>query len=228
MPNIYIIHPIDENLRFLKKAINDLADSFPSIATHIPLSNNNQSHDDCLSIIQKTAGQDLLCFFCHGRTDGLLGCRYRAEYPSHRRKYEHGLMINSENIHVLRDKKVFCLACNSNEVGEMAIGAGVKVFLGFDDIAINTNPNIHVKANVKYAIRKLIVNVLKLGIKNNFMFYQLSDYLKLFINKENDSLIFMNKKRRGFSKYYLQTANILQQVKEGIRVWGDGTIRING
>lgn len=181
MSNIYLIHPIDENLQFLKNVIRYLSKEFPGRTNYIKLINNRLSHEECLSKIKQSTDLDLICFFCHGRTDGLLGCRYRVSYPAHRRQYDHGLLINEDNIGILRNKKIFCLACNSIEVGHTAIEAGAKVFLGFDKININNCPNIHVKSLTKFVLRSSINNALRNGIQNNITFNQLADYLKLIL-----------------------------------------------
>jgi hypothetical protein len=226
MSNIYIVHPIDENLAFFKKTIKKLSLDFPGRLFNISLTNKAKAHSDCLSVIKNTKNDDLICFFCHGRTDGILGCSYRATYPTHRRKYEHGLFVSASNIEIFRNKKIFCLACNSNQIARIAMASGVKVFLGFDEININDNPDQHIRANAKFALRRAIYLAINLGIQQNYSFNQLADYLGLFINKVNDDLILRRKRKHGY-RYYLEAANITQEIKEGIRVWGDGTTRLN-
>jgi len=227
---IYGIHPIDENLFFLKKLIQQLQTTYPGNFQHIRLGNNKLSHDICVSKIRDAKENDLICFFCHGRTDSLLGCSYKADHSPNSGCYVHGKFIDAGNIEILKDKKVFCLACDSNHIGRMAIEAGAKVFLGFDDIHINHHPKFnlhnHVKGHSRLLLCTAVFSAMTNSINKNYTFNQFADRLKLLINRNNDVFLSSHKGKKGYKKYYVTSANILQEIKEGIKVWGDGNVRV--
>lgn len=231
------IHPINEDLRFLKKFKTELRDSFPDIVTNRFLSNNYSSHLRALEQIQSLESNDMVVFLCHGATRAIYGSEFRKKYGSHPRKYihseNHGFFIDKNNIKSLDSKKVFCLSCNSTTLGNLAIENGVKVFIGFSTIDFDErevllpkqNPRQCVISKTKYSLRKSVYNAIKYSISNDLTFNQLIHLLKVFLNQEIDNLILPHKSNDGF-KYYESAANCLLTIKEGIKLFGDGDLKL--
>lgn len=245
-PTNLIIHPIDGDLRFLKKLINALTDYYVGSIKYLKLKNNAKSHYNALNSLKTYQENGLVCIFCHGRSTGILGCCYQCHrvetndedqsLANNNMRYEHGDFIHAGNIEVLKNQKIFCLSCNSNEIGDMAISAGTKVFIGFDDIDFEykkylnndpPNPNKHVIANTKYELRKAVYLSLIQGFDEELSFYYFAKLLKLYLNKASDRLVLNYKNHRG-KKYYFRVANNLQLIKDGIKIFGDVNLKLLG
>lgn len=221
------VHPIDGDLRFLKKMAKGLASILGKNYYHSRLSNNSRSHSHCLNRIYRITPQDTLLFMCHGRSDGILGCRFQID-SERMTSYNHGLFINCNEMGLFREKKIFCMSCNSNKLGKKALQNRARVFLGFDDIYFDTDDscpdsNRYVVDISKYHLRRCVYSALINSWENDLSFNQCASLLKLLINKTNDDLVLGYRKHRG-RKFYFHAANNLQLIKEGIRVWGDGNL----
>jgi hypothetical protein len=233
------IHPINEDLRFLRKFVSKLKQKHPDIVKTKSLSNNNRSHETAINEINNLSENDTIIFLSHGATRAIHGCEYRARYASHSQQFifneqnDSDYFIDKNNIEILEGKKVFCLSCNSDTLGKLAIEAGAKVFIGFSTIDFDErnellpsqNPRQYVIAKTKFALRESVFNSISLALNKNLSFYQLLHLLKITLNKEMDSLILNNKKNNGF-KYYKTAANCLLTIKEGISLFGNGDLRI--
>lgn len=231
------IHPINEDLRFLKKFVRNLKNYNSELVITRSLSNNGSSHLKTMTDIEALNENDIVCFLSHGATRAIHGSEYRARYGSHIRQYsymdQNGYFIDKSNIGVLQGKKVFCLSCNSDTLGKLAIESGVKVFIGFstidfdnrNELTSNQNPRSSVIVKTKYSLRKAVYQSLVYALEYNITFYELSNLLKINLNKEIDDLILTNKSKDGF-KYYKTAADCLLTIKEGITLFGNGKIRL--
>lgn len=231
------IHPINEDLRFLKKFVRNLKKNKSDLVVSRSLSNNTISHLKAIKYIGELSDNDIVCFLSHGATRAIHGSEYRTRYGSHSRQYsymnESGYFIDKSNIEILKGKKVFCLSCNSDTLGKLAIESGVKVFIGFstidfdsrNELISNQNPRSSVICKTKYSLRKAVYQSLVYAIDNNITFYQLCNLLKINLNKEMDNLILNNKNKDGY-KYYKTAADCLLTIKEGITIFGDGNMRL--
>lgn len=234
---ILTIHPINEDLRFLKKFVRNLKNSKSDLVVSRSLSNNTISHLKAIKYIKELSDNDIVCFLSHGATKAIHGSAYRVRYGSHMKQYSYmneiGYFIDKDNIEILKGKKVFCLSCNSDSLGNLAIESGVKVFIGFstidfddrNELILNQNPRLSVISKTKYSLRKAVYQALVYAIENNITFYELSYLLKINLNKEMDNLILSNKDKDGF-KYYKTAADCLLTIKEGITIFGDGNLRL--
>lgn len=232
MKPIITIHPIDEDLRFLKKLVRTIKREYSEYVRPVKLSNTSGSHTKGISIINNTVEGSLICFFCHGRDNALLGCSYRSKYGSHPQQYNHGPFIRVSQANILAGKKIIALACHSNDIGKRIISKGIPVFLGFDEINFDypyfyeeNRPDRHVISLTKGMLRSVISASLLQGISNNLTFYQLESVMKIRFNQASDWLILNHKDHKGKS-YYQRAANNLQEIKSGLRVWGDGNITL--
>jgi len=236
--NLLTVHPINEDLRFLKKLIRSLKGYNKELVSTAILSNNFASHEIALSKIRRLNQNDFVLFLNHGATKGIHGCQYRARHGGHRYQFsymeKYGYFIGQNNINVLTGKKIFCLSCNSTTLGQLAINAGAKVFIGFstidfddrDALALNENPRPGVVAKTKYSLRKSVFQSIAFGVENDISFYSLVQLLRINLNKEADELILEGKRRVGF-KYYKSAADCLMTIKEGVSIYGDGNMKIN-
>jgi len=231
------IHPINEDLRFLKKFVRNLKNYNNDLIVSKSLSNNTSSHTKAIQHIERLSENDIVCFLSHGATRAIHGSEYRSRYGSHLRQYsyikENGYFIDKSNIEVLKGKKVFCLSCNSDTLGNLAIESGVKVFIGFstidfddrNELIANQNPRACVIAKTKYSLRTAVYQSIVYALENNITFFELNQLLKINLNKEMDSLILNNKNKKGY-KYYKTAADCLLTIKDGITLFGEGNIKM--
>lgn len=268
LPYIIGVHPINEDLRFLRKLIRKLRSRYEGRFKDIRLSNRQREHQYCIRYLSSHVPNGIICFFCHGRTTGVLGCSYRAQrrrvdagnflctnagldlmdphschstpYYDHYERY--GELIDADTIRrgLFRGYKIFCLTCNSNDLGHISVSNGAKVFIGFDHVYFDEEMHVRDVNNPdggiyrgtkvypisKWELRKAIFSSLTTAIDNNLSFNCFVNYLKLYLDKANDRLVISSKGHSG-RKYYLRAANSLQLIKEGIKIWGDGGVRMN-
>ena len=234
---ILCVYPIDGNIAFLRKLSRTLRSTFGPVLTDLKLSNNYGSHQKALNEIKASTENDLICLFCHGRSTGLLGCSYKANHPDDSRnrfvyseKYGNFLDVNHSNLFI--NKKIFCLACDSAIWGKRIIDAGAKVFLGFSNVNFDTRlfleKNVQrqsVERIVKFELRKAVFYALNQAVEKSLTFSQLSYLLKICLDKSSDALIRNYRGEKGY-KFYLAAAECLQEIKFGVKIFGDGNVPV--
>lgn len=235
MPKIFIARTADKDLRFFKKVSDQLKRNHTEILTYTKLINNSESHSNCLETIKTSNEIELICLFCHGRTNGLLGCTYfsrglygsttRTNFHTHHSDYEHGIFIGPRNIRQLVGKKIFCLSCNSNGLGKLAVNAGVRVFIGFDNIEFGYTHGRLVVDITKYELRKAAFYALDRAIRDNSSFNSLKEELCLALNKSSQELILKYRNHRKAHLYRLSARN-LQDIRLGVKVHGNGSLKL--
>ncbi len=144
---ILIIHPQDNTTTFLNRIKNHLIySSIGQNVSHFNIHPYDESHQQCLRRVLDHSENGLIIFLGHGRSDRLYGAK--GSLYNHREfvsddaiketpdKYYHKEnFIDESNVSVFKGKKVFCLACNSNDrIGKLAGDLGVSAFMGFGDI----------------------------------------------------------------------------------------------
>ena len=236
LTKVEIIHPINEDLRFLRKLRRNLVMDFPDYHNVSRLSNNSSSHEKALSAIGRLSPNDVVLFLCHGTTRALYGAEYRAPYGAHPRRYvhseNHGYLIDKDNIDLLAEKKIICVACNSNSLSKLAIDAGATVFIGFDQIDFDVREELladqkvrnSVSVWVKYGFRRSLQIALSMTINENLNFYQFKQLLEISLNHHTDHLMLSTKDSAG-RHYYKSAALCLQQIRDGIQLDGDGNTK---
>ncbi|MBU3947641.1 MAG: hypothetical protein KJ882_09520 [Proteobacteria bacterium] len=154
------------------------------------------------------------------------------QISKHPRRYEHGELLSNGSFDALRDRKVFCMTCDSNSFAEVAIREGARVFVGFGNIYFDRKDLIETgkwSKNVvditKHRLRECVLSAILYAWEKNLTYSQCIYRIKLLINIANDNLILGYKHHRG-KKFYHRAADNLQLIKEGIRVWGDGDLRL--
>src|SRR5205085_3830294 len=148
---ILIIHPYDKTTFFLDKIKNSLIQRFGELIHHFNVHPNEVSHEDCLKRIASHPENGFIIFFGHGRTDKLYGSKGESfesgEFVSQEAKeqnpeayYYNDNFIHEGNVEVFAGKKIFCLACNSNnKIATLSMQKGARSFLGFGDIPTSIN-----------------------------------------------------------------------------------------
>jgi hypothetical protein len=224
---IYAIHPADKDLNFLKRINEELRIKLAVEYKYLRLEANNQSHEFCINTLTKDKNSSVF-FFCHALEKSIRGCKIESRFSSLSHKdYNYGPLISpSLNIKIFEGKKVFCLACNSSDLGKYAIGAGAKVFLGFGDIPFYLRENFKesiIEAGVKRELSLILFESLQLFVFKHWSFNQLSSYLQLLINKRRSALL--NDKSNGVN-IRKEISNVLSRVKNGIAMFGNGELKI--
>lgn len=222
MANIYGIHPADKDLAFLTSLNKTLEERYSSYR-YLRLEANTHTHEECLRTLLKD-NEGLLFFFCHALEKSIRGCKLESEASSRSHNdFQYGPLISpTKDIEVFRGKSIFCLACHSRDIGEAALKAGAKVFLGFDDIPFFVTEKFkeeRVEAAVKLELKTILQKVLVFSIDNGLTFNELSNLLILAFDRKRFELMLNADPGRALR---LEVAKVLSRIKGGITIYGDG------
>lgn len=198
---ILIIHPEDDTTDFLKKLSNSIKILHPAITHVFNIHSNDASHDLGLKAIKEHPDNGLIIFLGHGRSDSLYGSKGKyfesrdlasqdaiSEHPE--LYYYKERFIDSSNYDIFRNKKLFCLACNSNLLGKELLKSGVASFIGFGDLPTSKgefekegveNASLHLIAKMKGEITSIMKRSLVHAIEHNYNFQQLFDIIQFVI-----------------------------------------------
>ena len=239
---ILIIHPNDKTTRFLDKIKSHLIETFGEQVHHFNIYPNEGSHQTCLDRISIHPENGLVIFLGHGRTDKLYGSKgdlyANAELVSQEAKeenpdayYYNDNFINEGNAVVFKNKKVFCLACNSNgKIATFSIDSGAKSFLGFGDIPtslsefedkeekVTNDLVIKMKTELNYIIK----TSLSMSIERGFTFEELLNRIQ-FITNQRLSDILVNQK--SFKERH-KLADYLYYLKKEAVILGERRIKL--
>lgn len=240
---ILIIHPNDKTTSFLDKIKSHLIQKFEDKIHHFNIYSNDESHSQCIDRIKSNPNDGLIIFFGHGRTTKLYGAKGDlydnldfvstdavAEQPD--KYYYNDDFINQDNVDVFSGKKVFCLACNSNDkIASYAIEKGAISFLGFGDIPtsmpefkenglenISNDIVILMKTELNYIIKRS----LEIGIKKNYTFTQLKDIINFITNQR---IVYYLRTDKSSKVRHILT-DYLYQLKSNIKILGNSHLRL--
>jgi hypothetical protein len=162
----------------------------------------DESHEQCAERIKEHPEEGIIIFLGHGRSDRLFGScgdRYdtrdfvspEAIDEDPESYYFNGNFIGKENINLFKNKKVFCLACRSNELAEFAIDGGAKTFIGFGDIPTSlaefqekgVEANSTMVSTMKTEINRIVKVSLAYCIKRNSSFEDLMEMINYTTNQ---------------------------------------------
>ena len=242
---ILIVHPNDKTTSFLDKIKTHLLQRFEDQIHHFNVYPNDDSHNQCLERIKSNPESGLVMFFGHGRTDKLYGSKGDSyenkefvsidaigEQPE--KYYYNDDFINENNVDVFSGKKVFCLACNSNnKISNYALDKGAKTFLGFGDIPTSVsefkddgleNVSNDIVKLMKTELNYIIKRSLEIGIEKNLNFYQLKDIISFITNQRIAHYLRVDKS----SKDRHTLIDYLYQLKSDIRIIGDCKAKLLG
>ena len=238
---ILIIHPNDNTTFFLEKIKKNIVKRFKGDVHYFNVHPNDNSHEMCLERIQKHSEDGFIIFLGHGRTDklyGAVGKKYGVfandelmlENPSD--YYCKELFIDKSNIAIFSSKKVFCLACNSNELGKLAIEKGAKSFLGFGDIPssyeefLNDHKAHNISLKLVYKMRYELIYIIKTGLEyaiiNSYSFGQLHNLLQFIINQRIATILIEEKNL----KYRYILTDVLYTLKKEMVLLGDKNLML--
>lgn len=239
---ILIVHPYDKTTRFLNKIKWHLIHKDSDRIHHFNIQPDAFSHLKCIERIVTHPKEGLIIYLGHGRSDKLYGSKGDMhgsidnvspeaidENPS--AYYYNDSFITKENCSIFDEKKVFCLACNSNgTIALESINNGSKVFLGFGDLPTSISEfeekSVHVSNNfvakMKGELNYIIKQSLTLGIQKNLTFQEVLDYIR-FITSQRISDILVNNK--GFKERRL-LADYLYVLKKEVTIFGDRKLKL--
>ncbi len=206
-----------------------------------------ESHDRCLAEIAAHDNNESIIFLGHGKSDSLFGASfpstcgmvsddYLAENPHEKHLSED--FINPDNISIFKEKKIFCLTCNSaDSLGELAIEAGAKVFLGFGDIPTENHADQDIRLYLdqwkspmpdrltkifKGDIQVIIKSSLLVGLNEKLSY---EDVRNIIIHKTNLRIDDILKHHKGIKRRRL-LCDYLFQFKEEMTVFGNSNLLI--
>lgn len=239
-PQIFIIHPYDTTTVSLRRVTRYLKRKFPDQVYSYEIEPNEKSHLWCIELIKSHSNEGLIIFMGHGRSDGLYGAKGKyadklfcedAFLDDPDKIYNHHLFITSKNAHIFKDKKLFCLACNSNTFGSLLINAGCKSYIGFGDlpssvdefIDVNKTPiNYHLVADYKGTLNYIIKICIEKAIMKSYTFKELYYLIRFALNQNIANYLIDNKTNRH--RHIITDA--LYYTKKDIAVLGDSHSKI--
>jgi hypothetical protein len=181
------------------------------------LEKSQASHADCLNRLSSLK-DDLILFLCHGYADCILGC----DFKSPQERFEYGPFIDRAKIDVLAGKKVIAFSCYSNGLAEMAIKAGVKVYIGFETIRFDYVANCEkgisfqkIRERVKCEIRHFLYDSITFAIDKGLDFDGLSRHMRIVLNNRLRNVLLSKHKHKE------EIAGILLEIKTGMKVYGN-------
>ncbi len=238
--HILIIHPYDKTTTFLDRIKNHLQYNFKKDVHYFSIKPNETSHDICIDNIRNLSPKGFIIFIGHGRSDKLYGSK-GDDYSSFissiplseisEQYYYNDNFINETNVQVFKEKKVFCLTCNSNDkIGKLAVERGARAFLGFGDIPTSLfefeEKGVKVGENVisfmKTELNYIIKTALEYCIKKNSSFEDLQNIITFLANQRITSILINQK---SFKERYILT-DYLYYLKKEIIIYGDKTLKL--
>jgi hypothetical protein len=242
---ILIVHPKDKTTVFLDRIKNHLIDTFRDDTHHFNIHPNDNSHAECLKIIESHDEKGVVIFLGHGRSDKLFGSRGEwfdkdefvspeaiVENPG--KYYNNEDFINENNVGIFSKKRIFCLACNSNkDIAQWAVDNGAQAFLGFGDIPTSTgefsadgieNVSTDIVKLMKTELNYIIKASLTYSISQSHSFEQLQSTIQLVTNQRIVEIL-VNQKH--FKERHL-LADYLYYLKREIKVWGNKKAKLIG
>ncbi len=238
---ILIIHPHDKTTQFLESINNNLQPEFSNDIQYFKIETNDNSHKQCLERIKEHPSNGIIIFLGHGRSDALYGSKGDEYSPSLEWEeiaafpdlyYFNESFISKSNVDVFYEKKVFCLACNSNKkIAEYAIDKGAISFLGFGDIPTSseefsidgaTNVSSDLVNSMKRELNYIVETALAYSIRKNFSFENLLNIIQ-FITNQRITDILINQK--DFSERYV-LADYLYYLKKEAQIIGERKLKI--
>lgn len=237
---ILIIHPFDTTTISLSRITRYLKRKLPNQVYSYEIKPNEKSHLQCVELIKSHPNEGLIIFMGHGRSDGLYGAKGKyadklfcddAFIDEPDKIYNQHLFITPNNAHIFKDKKLFCLACNSNSFGSILINAGCKSYIGFGDlpssvdefIEVNKTPiNYHLVADYKGKLNYIIKICIEKAIKKSYTFKELFSLIRFALSQHIAIYLFDNKKNR----YRFIISDALYYTKKDITILGDSELKI--
>lgn len=239
---ILIVHPNDKTTKFLDKIKNHLIEMFGEQVHHFNIYPNEQSHQTCLERISVHPENGLIIFLGHGRTDKLYGSKGdlfgNAEFVSQEAKdenpddyYGNDNFINESNAVVFKNKKVFCLACNSNDkIATFSVDSGAKSFFGFGDIPtslsefedkeekVTNDLVVRMKTELNYIIKIS----LSMSIERGLTFEDLLNHIQFITNQRLTDVLVNQKNFRERQKL----ADYLYYLKKEASIIGERKLKL--
>lgn len=238
---ILIVHPYDKTTLFLESIKGGLKANFESNLHLFNIETNDKSHEDCLDTISNHPENGLIIFLGHGRSDALYGSKGDEYSPSlgfeevstfPHLYYFNESFISKKNVNVFSGKKIFCLACNSNDkIAQYAMEFGAKTFLGFGNIPSSSeefvadgfsNVTNEIVNSMKLELNYIIKRSLEYSISKSYNFEQLLNIMHFITNQRITEYLI---EKKDFNERYILT-DYLYQLKKDITIFGDKKIRI--
>lgn len=235
--SILIIHPYDKTTFFLNDLKNHLVQIFRDDIIVFDIGTNDESHIECIKVINSHPENGLIIFLGHGRSDAIAGSKgdwftpdaeweELAKHPD--LFYYKETFIGKNNSNILKGKKVFCLSCRSREkISEYLAENEVTTFLGFGDIPTSFGEfNEHVTPAAVNAMQRelnyIIKTSLTLCLSKGLTFEELLNYIH-FITNQRISDILINEKH--FEERHLLVDNLYLLKKEAMII-GNKRLRL--
>lgn len=240
---ILLIHPKDKTTAFLDRIKNHIVQRFEDEVHQFNIHPNDDSHNVCLQRIKDHSEDGLIIFMGHGHIDSLSGSKgdlydnkdlvsAEAILEAPDKYYYKDIFIGQDNAEVFRGKKVFCLACNSNnKIAEYALEKGAKAFYGFGNIptsegefkqdGLRNVSNDIVKA-MKTELNAVIKKALEYSISNNYSFTELRSITHFMLNQR---ITFLLREEKHLNERHL-LADYLYSLKKEMKILGDNKLKL--
>lgn len=181
----------------------------------------------CLKAMQK---YDTIVIVSHGSANEIY-------HKFDRRFYNHQVLFNQENLHLMENKKIIAISCGTaRNLGDNAcIKGGCKAFLGFYN-KIHFDKKSKERASKQYHVfivdcyKEALTKVLESSIKNNWTFGKLKEVLKIELRQTvmRRALHIQSTRPRYYIKHGLNQAILaVMDVANNIHVFGDENEKVS-
>jgi hypothetical protein len=223
LKKLLCLYATSSDLKFLNPVKNRLAKVLGPQSKVYEL-NQPSSNAKALNALN-AATEGFVVIFAHGSGDYILS----GEYRNNAGEYSEAKFITRQNLKSFSGKVVFCMSCDSNEMADACIAAGVVAFVGFDGIPFNrfdangdaVGSHVLVKHCQEILIAPAITAALERFLDGRASLNEAVDYLRLWITKRAAEYV------RDFPtvKERRESAALFLRLKDGVRYHGPLGVR---
>jgi len=214
------LHAQADDLKFLNPVRNRLGKLVGKNFQEYSFGDQNSTADARLAL--KSADGGFVVIFAHGGSDYIRGGEYVHRVT--REIVEAKRFLTAQDVHVFRDKVVFCLSCDSNGLAQESLAGGAQAFVGFGDVPFrryDANENPTSNHEFEQHAQQLIANAIKATIERfvsgRVTLDEAVAFLRLWICR--DVIRFVHKFES--LKQRREIAALLLRMKDGVRYHGN-------
>ena len=222
MANLVAIHADCEDLVFLKPLQKSIA-GLDGVNLDWHCLNSEYSHEIAQAAINQPT-VIMICIFLHGRTDGFRG----GDYENARDPGKVPMFLRKGDMHVFKNKVIFCLSCNGNTHADEIVDGGAIAYLGFDDVPfarydaltedeiIQRSLTLHCQALIRGAVEAGLSHFIYSGET----LAETASFIQLWVRKNSVKFVRENQSER----YRNDIASLFMVMADTIKVFGNRDI----
>jgi len=171
-------------------------------------------------------GESFVIIFSHGGSDYVSGGEAPNRITGEMEPPQK--FLERHDLPLFKNKSVFCMSCNSNDLGSASIEAGATAFVGFDEIRFsrydldgNLISNAKFVERTQWLIAASIAASLERFVTGQATLDEAIDYLQLWITQRSVDYV----RKFPTFKERQNVAALLLKVRDGVRYHGQPGVR---